>query len=180
MGELHNYDNYNCIYSCFYLRSIAGPVYEVVGEGEAFGALADQTATTRTETETDVMRMEPNPVYGINEIALEPNPVYGINEIVLEPNPVYGINEIVLEPNPVYGINEIPLEPNPVYGMQATNTQHCDTTGLVRCMGKIYEGTMYIIVYTIITCTMLFNPVSLVLLIQHVLTQRRGWVVELA
>ena len=118
MGELHNYD---CIYSCPYLRSIAGPEYEVVGEGEAFGALADQgtnTATTRTEAETDVMRMEPNPVYGINEIPLEPNPVYGINEIA--------------------------LEPNPVYGMQATNAQHCDTTGLVRCMGKIYEGTMHI------------------------------------
>ena len=144
MGELHNYD---CIYSCPYLRSIAGPEYEVVGEGEALGALADQgtnTAMTRTEAETDVMRMEPNPVYGINEIALEPNPVYGINEIALEPNPVYGINEIALEPNPVYGINEIPLEPNPVYGMQATNTQHCDTTRLVRCMGKIYEGTMHI------------------------------------
>ena len=114
-------------------------MYEDIGE--SFGALADQktnTATARAETEADVMRMEPNPVYGINEIPLEPNPVYGINEIPLEPNPVYGINEIPLEPNPVYGINEIPLEPNPVYGMRATNTQHCDTTRLVRCMGKIY------------------------------------------
>ena len=69
------------IYLIIY-NSIAGPVYEVVGEGEAFGALADQgtnTATTRTEAETDVMCMEPNPVYGTNEIPLEPNPVYNIH-----------------------------------------------------------------------------------------------------